>query len=307
MDIKIVKELKDIFLIFTNKISEILKTPLDNAFILSMYLLSNNKLAYINNINEKDNEIFEKLFNNFKNIEYRPSELRRAYIEAYLDTLKNKENYTIDVTLELPIVYLRLISNVLVSNIPYSNINILNALGNNGNLACSLSISDYIDSKNIYVTVKNEKEEKIATNLRNLTGFSYEITKSLPSLSYRCDLIISDPFLRTSEDILIFFEDYLEYLNQGGFFVVILPTQFVRSRIFSDLLEDHNLILLGLIEYPSDLMEGVMKSSIVIIEKKDKRNKEFFSAEMPSVKDVEGNMKIMNEIKEYLIEYFKGE
>ena len=129
------------------------------------------------------------------------------------------------------------------------------------------------------------------------------LLRSLPVPSFRADIIVSDPFLRNPEDILVFFEDYMEYLNMGGFFVVTLPTDYIRSRVFSDSLEKHSLVLLGLIEYPKDLLEGLIDSSIVILEKKDTTNKEFFHISMSSVKDIEKNIEIMGEIKKYLTEY----
>ena len=83
-------------------------------------------------------------------------------------------------------------------------------------------------------------------------------------MSFRCDLLISDPFLNKVEDILVFFEDYLEYLNNESFMIVVLPTDFIRSRVFSDLIIDKGLVLIGLIEYPKDYFDGLIKSSIVI-------------------------------------------
>ena len=84
-------------------------------------------------------------------------------------------------------------------------------------------------------------------------------------------------------------------------------TDFVRSRVFTDMIEKYGYKFIGLIEYPKDLMEGLIQNSIVILENKKEENKEFFHAEMPSIKNVDANIKVMNEIKDYLVHYIRSE
>ena len=108
------------------------------------------------------------------------------------------------------------------------------------------------------------------------------------------------------EDILVFFEDYHEYLNNEGFFIVSLMNEFVRSRVFSDMLEKYGYVLIGIIEYPKDLLEGIIDNSIVILEAKDDKNLEFFHLQMALVKNVDGNFQKIKEIKKYLREYREG-
>ena len=84
-------------------------------------------------------------------------------------------------------------------------------------------------------------------------------------------------------------------------------TDFIKSRVFSDMLERYSLKLIGVIEYPKDLYEGLIKNSIVILEYKGEDNKEFFTAEMPSVQKIEDNYKVLNNIGSYLKGYLEGE
>lgn len=295
--------LKNIISDLTDEVHYIFDTPLDKAFIVATYILSSKQLPYFSNLSEEANETIKLLYDGFRKIEYTPYELRRAFSEAFLMSLRDVKDYTVNVTLELPLLYLRMIVNLLASYSSFGHTAVLNASANIGTLSLALAISDSINADDLYVTVNSDEEERIATNLRNLSGLSYPIQSTLPSLSFRADIIVSDPFLRNPEDILVFFEDYMEYLNMGGFFVVTLPTDYIRSRVFSDSLEKHSLVLLGLIEYPKDLLEGLIDSSIVILEKKDTTNKEFFHISMSSVKDIEKNIEIMDEIKKYLTEY----
>ena len=298
-----IAKLKNILCDFTDEIHYIFETPLDNAFVVATYILSSKQLPYFSNLSEEANNTISSIYNTFKKIEYTPHEMRRAFSEAYLMSLRDVKNYTVNVTLELPLIYLRMIVDLLASHMEYEHITILNANANIGTLALALAMSENINENDLYVTVNNDEEERIAENLRNLSGYAYPIQNTLPSLSFRADIIVSDPFLRTPEDILVFFEDYMEYLNTGGFFIVTLPTDYIRSRVFSDSLEEHNLVLLGLIEYPKDLLEGLIESSIVILERKTTTNKEFFHISMSSIKDIEQNIKIMDEIKKYISKY----
>ena len=299
----ITTKLKDILCDLTDEVHYIFETPLDNAFVVATYILSSKSLPYFSNLSEEANNTISSIYNTFKKIQYTPYEMRRAFSEAYLMSLRDVKDYTVKVTLELPLLYFRMIVDLLASKTEYEHITILNASANIGTLSLALAMSENINENDLYVTVNNEEEVRIAENLRNLSGYTYPIQDTLPSLSFRADIIVSDPFLRTPEDILIFFEDYMEYLNTNGFFVVALPTDYIRSRVFSDSLEDHNLVLLGLIEYPKDLLEGLIESSIVILERKTATNKEFFHVSMPSIKDIEQNIKIMDEIKKYISEY----
>ena len=298
-----IAKLKNILCDFTDEIHYIFETPLDNAFVVATYILSSKQLPYFSNLSEEANNTISSIYKTFKKIEYTPHEMRRAFSEAYLMSLRDVKNYTVNVTLELPLIYLRMIVDLLASHMEYEHITILNANANIGTLALALAMSENINENDLYVTVNNDEEERIAENLRNLSGYAYPIQNTLPSLSFRADIIVSDPFLRTPEDILVFFEDYMEYLNTDGFFIVSLPTDYIRSRVFSDSLEEHNLVLLGLIEYPKDLLEGLIESSIVILERKTTTNKEFFHISMSSIKDIEQNIKIMDEIKKYISKY----
>ena len=298
--------LKDAMNELTDNISRIFNVSLDKAFIAATYILTLEEIPFFKNVSEEDNKIIENCYEKFKSVTYTGSEIRRAFSESYLMSLRDIENYTVNVTLELPLIYLVAISDLLASYMNFSDVNVLNVSGNNGNLALALYLSEHINKTNLYVTVNSDDEYSVSNNLKTLAHADYFIDKNAPALSYRCDLIVSDPFLRTAEDILIFFEENLEYLNNNGFFVSVLPTQFVRSRIFSDMLVDHSLVLIGLVEYPSDLLEGLISSSIVILEKKVGTNKEFFTAVMPSVSNIDQNINVINEIKKYIKEYLEG-
>ncbi len=306
MNKEVVTRLKNIITDFTDDVTFFFNTPLDKAFIVATYILSQDTLPSFSDLSSSDNETIKEYYTDLKSITYTIEEMRRAYSEAYLLSLREKENYTVNVTLELPLLYLRMIADVCALNNDYKNLHVLNAYGNNGNLALALATSENIKPEELTVTVTNLEEVRVASSLRDLCKLDYPIDTALPAFSYRADLIISDPFLRKVEDILIFFEDYTEYLNQGAFFITILPTEYVRSRFFSDSLEKYKLILIGLIEYPKDLLEGLISSSIVIMEKKDEANKEFFHCQMPSIKDIDNNIKVMNDVKTYLQEYFRS-
>lgn len=298
-----IQKLKNILTDFTDEIEYIFDIPLNKAFIAATYIFSNKNLPYLGNVSKEANETINSYHQDFKKMEYTPYEMRRAFNEAYLMSLRDMKEYTVNVTLELPLLYLRMITDLIASHMEYEHINILNASANIGSLSLALALSEHINPRDLYVTVNTEEELRIASNLRDLSGFEYPIQDVLPALSFRTDIIVSDPFLRKAEDILVFFEDYIEYLNLNGFMIITLPTEYVRSRIFSDSLEDHSLVLIGLIEYPKDLLGGLIDSSIVILEKKDTTNKEFFHISMSSIKDIESNIKIMDEIKKYINEY----
>jgi len=294
--------IKDIIDGLTSKISYIFKKPLDESFIAAILILRGNSFPNISGIDDEDLKTLKQFYEAFKKEKYNALEIRRAFNEAYLSSLREIENYTVNVSLELPLQFLNMITNTIVDSFSYSNINILNAYANIGNLPVLLKSNLKAEQK-LYVTVNDEKELIIAETLRDFIGFDYPIQTDLPALNFRCDLIVSDPFLRQVEDILIFFEDYVPYLNQGGFLVSSFPTAFIRSRAFSDTILNHGLVLVGLIEYPSDIIEGIMASSIVILEKKNDNNKEFFHAEMASIKDIDKNIKVMDDCKEYIKKY----
>lgn len=300
------KEIINLFIDFMEEISSIFMIKLEDSFTLSMSILSLEELPKISNIKEEENQIILNYYTKFKDLSYSKFEIRRALSEAYLYSLKHLDKYIVDVTLELPLLYLSLIKSIIISKSAYTKPIILNANGNNGNLALSLSAKNN-PKEELYVTVENDKFLKVASLFKSLGGGDYDISTSIPNLSFRADLIISDPFLRNTEDILVFFEDYTEYLNDQAFFVVTLPTDFVRSRVFSDLILDKGLVFVGLIEYPIDLLDGLIKSSIVILEKTDKTNKEFFHASMPSVKEIDKNVQVMDSVRDYLNEYLGDE
>ena len=231
--------IKNLFADFTDECQGIFDTTLQNAFIVATYIFSLKTLPYFQSLSSEANETIETYFNKFKTISYDPYEMRRAFSESYLLSLRDLESYTVNVTLELPLQYLRTITDAIASNLNYDHNNILNANGNIGNLALALALSEHIEPKDLYVTVVKPEELRLAKSLRTLSRSKYTIQDVLPSLSFRADIIVSDPFLRKIEDILVFFEDYTEYLNNHSFMIVTLPTEYIRDRVFSDSLEKH--------------------------------------------------------------------
>lgn len=304
MDSKI-KDLVYLFEKLTDKVSLVFDTPKDNAFIVATTILSQNDLPLFKNISDEDNASLQSYFKRYKADSYTTQEIRKAFNEAFLFSLRDKEKLEIETSSELIILYLRMITTVLKNSLDYEHTIILNPSSNNGSLVTSICASG-IYSGDIYVTEERYNYASLTMNLKNLCGLDFKVSDTLPSMKFRCDIIVSDPFLRSVEDILIFFEDYHEYLNQDGFFVVSLMTDFVRSRVFSDMIEKYGYTLIGLVEYPKDLYNGLIKNSIVILENKSEKNKEFFSAEMPSVKNIDANLKVLNDIKTYLIDYLGG-
>lgn len=293
----------DIFKDLENKLIELFDIGRKESFHLTSSILLTPKYYNISALSNEDNCEIERLFNKFKSIDYSINDMRRAYRESYLLSLQDEENYEINSTLELPLLYLKEIVDILSTKFDvYSESKILNAYGNDGNLATILSSNGF----KVYETVKDENELKISEKLRDFCKQDFLIQTDLPSSSFRADIIVGDPFLRKIEDILIYFLDYQEYLNYGGFFVSVLPTNFVRDRVFSDMIEEYSLVLIGVVEYPIDLVGGLMKSSIVILEKKSSLNKDFFHTNMPSVKNINDNLKVIEDIKNYLKEYIGG-
>jgi len=297
-----ITRIKDIIDGLTTELSYIFKKPLDESFIASILILRGNSFPNFKGISDEDLKTIKAFYDAFKKESYTVPMMRRAFNEAYLSSLREIDNYTINVSLELPLQFLNMISVTILNSFNYSSVNVLNASGNIGNLPVLLK-SSIKDNQKLYVTVNNENELIIAETLRDFCMFDYPIQTDLPALNFRCDLICSDPFLRQVEDILIFFEDYVPYLNQGGFFVSSFPTAFIRSRAFSDTILNHGLVLVGLIEYPTDIVDGVIASSIVVLEKKNKQNKEFFHAEMASIKDIDKNLEVMDDLKKYITKY----
>ncbi|MCR5740890.1 MAG: hypothetical protein K6G38_00295 [Gammaproteobacteria bacterium] len=300
------KELTYLFEKMTDKISLIFEIDKPKAFTAATFMLSQPKLPLFKNLSLEDNESIQSYFKRYKSETYSIPEIRLAFNEAYLFSLREKESVEVETSSELIILYLRLITLLIRSHMDYEHVMILNPSSNSGSLITAISSDPSIDSKDVFVVEDRESFSSLTQNLRDLTKLQFEVSNSLPQLSYRCDIIVSDPFLRNVEDILIFFEDYHDYLNRGGFMVLSLMTEFVRSRVFTDNLERYGLKLVGLIEYPKDLYGGLIKNSIVVLEYKDDKNKEFFHAEMPSIKNIEANQKVLKEIKEYLNNYFGG-
>lgn len=290
----------------TDKVSLIFDIPKENAFSASTFILSQPQFPGFKNISEEDNESIKSYFDRYKRNNFNNGIIRRAFNEAYLFSLRDYSEVEINTTSELIILYLRMITITLRKLMDFEHVVVLNPYSNIGSLASSLAISN-LNDEDLFVVEEREKYASLTMNLRDLLGYKYKVSNSLPSLSFRSDIIVSDPFLRNTEDILIFFEDYHDYLNEGGFFVVSLMSEYVRSRVFADMVERYGLILIGLIEYPKDLYDGIIENTIVILEKKGEKNKEFFRAEMPSVKNIEANYKVLNDIETYLKNYLKGE
>ena len=305
MDSK-VKDLVYLFEKLTDKVSLVFETPKDNAFIVATTILAQKELPLFKNISDEDNNSIRSYFKRFKAESYSIPDLRKAFNEAFLFSLRDKENLEIETSSELIILYLRLITLTLKNSLDYEHTVIYNPSSNNGSLITSIASSEGVNSSDVYVYEDRYNYASITMNLRDLCGLDYKISDTLPSMSFRSDIIVSDPFLRSVEDILIFFEDCHDYLNQDGFIVVSLMTDFIRSRVFSDMLEKYGYTLIGLVEYPKDLYNGLIKNSIVILENKSEKNKEFFTSEMPSVKNIDGNLKVLNDIKTYLINYLGG-
>lgn len=305
MDSK-VKDLVYLIEKLTDKVSLVFETPKDNAFIVATTILSQKELPLFKNISDEDNSSIQSYFRRYKAETYTVQEIRKAFNEAFLFSLRDKENYEIETSSELIILYLRMITLTIKDCLDYEHTIILNPSSNNGSLVTSICQSENVNSSDVYVTEDRYNYASITMNLRDMCNLDYKISDTLPSMRFRCDIIVSDPFLRSVEDILIFFEDYHEYLNQDGFIIVSLMTDFVRSRVFSDMIEKYGYMLIGLVEYPKDLYNGLIKNSIVILENKKEKNDEFFTTEMPSVKNIDDNFKVLNDIKLYLTNYLGG-
>ncbi len=304
------KKYNDLVYLFnrlTDRIEYLFDIDKEKAFTYAMSILALDDVPSFNGVSEEANLSIESYFKRFKKENYPIDLIRRAYNEAYLYSLRDIKDLEIETTSELISLYLRYITKTIASLLDYDHVNILNPSPNSGSFLSSLALTEGINEEDLVAVEDREKFYRITTNLRDLCKLRYKVIDTLPSLSYRSDIIVSDPFLRKVEDILIFFEDYHEYLNIGGFFVVSLMTDFVKSRVFSDMLERYSLKLIGVIEYPKDLYEGLIKNSIVILEYKGEDNKEFFTAEMPSVQKIEDNYKVLNNIGSYLKGYLEGE
>ena len=287
---------------FTLMVKDIFKVELDRAFIVSSYLLSQETLPYMSNLSELDNNTLSDLFKDFKMMEYDGESLRLAFSLSYAESLKDKENLRVDTTPELINIYLKEIVKAIYDTLNYETINVLNPSPNNGVLALALKDVGIKDSE-LLLSEERKVFYLLSLSLRDLANSNYNIIDMLPDYNYRCDIIVSDPFLSEVEDILIFFEDYHMYLNLDGFMVLVLPNPFIRSRVFADTINRYKYSLLGLIEYPSDLLSGVLDSSIVILENNQTERCEFFRAIMPSVKNVDENINTIKLVKEYINKY----
>ena len=89
MDKVITTKLKDILCDLTDEVHYIFETPLDNAFVVATYILSSKSLPYFSNLSEEANNTISSIYNTFKKIEYTPHEMRRAFSEAYLMSLRD--------------------------------------------------------------------------------------------------------------------------------------------------------------------------------------------------------------------------
>ncbi len=296
------KTLSNIINEFTLRVKDIFNVELDRAFIVSSYLLSQNELPYMSNLSDEDNKELNDLFKDFKMYEYDIESLRLAFSLSYSLSLKDKENLKVDTTPELINIYLKEIVKTLYDTLNYEVVSVLNPSPNNGVLALSL-INYGIKDSELLLSEERKDFYLLSLSLRDLANSNYNIIDMLPDYNYRCDIIVSDPFLSEVEDILIFFEDYHMYLNMDGFMVLVLPNPFIRSRVFADTINRYKYSLLGVIEYPSDLHSGVLDSSIVILENNQTERSEFFRAIMPSVKNVDENINTIKLVKDYINKY----
>lgn len=292
---------------FSGLIARIFKIDNERSFMAASYIFSQKEIPKFSNITEDENAEIRSFFTDFKNMEYRPSEMRIAFNEAYLYSLRDKESVEVNVTSELPLLYLRLIADTIASKLDYDHITVLNPNSNSGSLSVALALSPNIKAADLYAVEELPDFLRLSSSLRDLCGFNYPVQENFPKYDFRADIIVSDPFLRSVEDILIFFEDYHTYLSLDGFFIAVLMNEFVRSRVFTDMLDKYGYELIGIIEYPKDLLGGLIDSSIVVMENKREENKEFFHAKMPSVKHIEDNLKVMNDVKSYIINYMESE
>lgn len=298
-------KLTDCFNRFNSEVTRIYNTNLKDGFMLSCFLLSLPELIEVK-VNDSDKAIIENYRKEFNSISSTKGELRRAFSNAYLNSLSEVENYKVDVSLEIMQIFFKEISEIIYKNIPYTNINVLNPYCNIGTLSSLLALGGIIDQNKLYCISKDVKEKVISESLKNMLKLNYEVDTALPSFNYRADLIISDPFFENANELLMFFADYTDYLSQNGFMVISLPTDFVRTRVFSDLLEQYSLTLILLVKGPENLAQGNMKSSIVVLEH-NKDYHEFAEADMDLYENVDANLEVLENVKDYLNKYFRGE
>lgn len=295
-------ELAEKIISFSLKVKDAFKTDLETSFVASSFLLSQKSIPDISNISEDDNKSLKELHSEFKSISYDYETLRLAFSYAYLNSLKEKEKVRVSTTPELSIIYLKEIVKTLYDNLKYEKVNVINPYSNNGVLTLALKNIGISDES--LLSIEESKNFNILSKaLRDLSYSSYEVLDMLPIDSYRFDILVSDPFLDAVEDLLIFFEDYNMYANLDAFIVVVLNNDFIRSRVFSDMIQKYKYALVGVIEYPKDLLDGALDSSIVILHNKLEPNKEFFRNVMPSVKEVDKNIENIKIIKDNLVKY----
>ena len=295
-------ELAEKIISFSLKVKDAFKTDLETSFVASSFLLSQKSIPDISNISEDDNKSLKELHSEFKSISYDYETLRLAFSYAYLNSLKEKDKVRVSTTPELSIIYLKEIVKTLYDNLKYEKVNVINPYSNNGVLTLALKNIGISDES--LLSIEESKNFNILSKaLRDLSYSSYEVLDMLPIDSYRFDILVSDPFLDAVEDLLIFFEDYNMYANLDAFIVVVLNNDFIRSRVFSDMIQKYKYALVGVIEYPKDLLDGALDSSIVILHNKLEPNKEFFRNVMPSVKEVDKNIENIKIIKDNLVKY----
>ena len=295
-------ELAEKIISFSLKVKDAFKTDLETSFVASSFLLSQKSIPDISNISEDDNKFLKELHSEFKSISYDYETLRLAFSYAYLNSLKEKDKVRVSTTPELSIIYLKEIVKTLYDNLKYEKVHVINPYSNNGVLTLALKNIGISDES--LLSIEESKNFNILSKaLRDLSYSSYEVLDMLPIDSYRFDILVSDPFLDAVEDLLIFFEDYNMYANLDAFIVVVLNNDFIRSRVFSDMIQKYKYALVGVIEYPKDLLDGALDSSIVILHNKLEPNKEFFRNVMPSVKEVDKNIENIKIIKDNLVKY----
>lgn len=301
-----VVQLTNLFDGMTDLVAGLFHTDNLKAFALSTYILIQKICPKFKELKEEENDQIQRYYQMYGSMNFKRDEILFSFNESFLNSLYNLKEVEVEVSPELVNIYLSVIVSVLVESSDFEHTIILNPSTNNGSLISMIASLPSVDSSFIYGIEDRPIYKRLTENLGALMNLSYQVQSNLPSLSFRSDIIVSDPFLRNVEDILVFFEDYHEYLNNEGFFIVSLMNEFVRSRVFSDMLEKYGYVLIGIIEYPQDLLEGIIDNSIVILEAKDDKNLEFFHLQMALVKNVDGNFQKIKEIKKYLREYREG-
>ena len=134
------EELVKIMEDFTDLLMELFNSDRKTSFLAASYILSVNTLPAFTNIEEEGNKKIKKFYDSFKSMSYTPQDMRMAFNEAYLYSLKDVKDFEIETTLELPLLYLRLLTLAVTDNLNYDHVIVFNPSSNSGSLAASLSL-----------------------------------------------------------------------------------------------------------------------------------------------------------------------